>query len=67
MHPNEHLVEQYVRIVKKWFTVTNIGFDTNREIDILAIDAKGNAYHIEVDIHKGGAYNGGQKGMIIIL
>jgi len=54
MHPNEHLVEQYVRIVKKWFTVTNIRFGTNREIDILAMDAKGNAYHIEVDIHKGG-------------
>lgn len=54
MHPNEHLVEQYIRIVKKWFTVTNIGFGTNREIDILAMDAKGNAYHIEVDIHKGG-------------
>jgi hypothetical protein len=54
MHPNEHLVEQYIRIIKKWFTVTNIKFGTNREIDILALDAKGSAYHIEVDVHKGG-------------
>jgi len=54
MHPNEHLVEQYVRIIKKWFTITNIKFGNNREIDILCLDAKGNAYHIEVDIHKGG-------------
>lgn len=54
MHPNEHLVEQYVRIVKKWFTMTNITFGNNREIDILAIDVSGNAYQIEVDIHKAG-------------
>ena len=54
MHPNEHFVEQYVRFTKKWFTMTNIGFGTNRDIDILALDAKGKAYHIEVDIHKGG-------------
>ncbi len=54
MHPNEHLVEQYIRHVKKWFSITNIRFGTNREIDILALDTKGNAYHIEVDIHKGG-------------
>lgn len=54
MHPNEHLVEQYVRIVKKWFTVSNITFGNNREIDILAVDASGKAYQIEVDIHKGG-------------
>ncbi len=54
MHPNEHLVEQYVRIVKKWFTMTNIKFGNNREIDILAMDVLGNAYQIEVDIHKAG-------------
>lgn len=54
MHPNEHLVEQYVRIIKNWFTITNIKFGTNREIDILAIDTSGKVYHIEVDIHKGG-------------
>ena len=54
MHPNEHLVEQYLRIIKKWFTITNIKFGTNREIDILALDAKGNAYHIEVEIYKEG-------------
>jgi len=54
VHPNEHLVEQYVRMVKKWFTITNVKYGTNREIDILAIDARGRAYHIEVDIHKGG-------------
>jgi len=54
MDPNEHLVEQYVRIVKKCFTMTNIKFGNNREIDILAIDASGKAYQIEIDIHKGG-------------
>jgi hypothetical protein len=54
MHQNEHLVEQYVRLVKNWFTISNIGFGVNREIDILAVDSKGKAYHIEVDIHKGG-------------
>jgi len=54
MSPNDHLVEQYVRIVKKWFTITNIGYGINKDIDILALDSKGNAYHIEVDIHKGG-------------
>lgn len=56
MHPNEHLVEQYVRIKKKWFTITNIKLSRNREIDILALDAKGNCYHIEVDIHKTGQW-----------
>jgi hypothetical protein len=54
MHQNEHLVEQYVRLVKNWFTISNIVFGINREIDILAVDSKGKAYHIEVDIHKGG-------------
>ena len=54
MHPNEHLVEQYVRIKKKWFTITNIKLSRNREIDILALDTNGNCYHIEVDIHKTG-------------
>ncbi len=54
MHPNEHLVEQYVRMIRKWFTIANIRYTKNREIDILALNAKGNAYQIEVDIHKGG-------------
>lgn len=54
MHQNERLVEQYIRLVKNWFTISNIGFGINREIDILAVDSKGKAYHIEVDIHKGG-------------
>ena len=54
MDPNEHLVEQYVRIVKKWFTMTNITLGKNHEIDILAMDVSGNVYQIEVDIHKGG-------------
>src|SRR3989338_1725392 len=42
------------RIIKKWFTMTNIKFGNNREIDILAVDASGKGYQIEVDIHKGG-------------
>jgi len=54
IHPNEHLVEQYVRILKKWFTITNIKLKENREIDILALDTNGNCYHIEVEIHKTG-------------
>lgn len=54
MHPNEHLVEQYVRLVKNWFTMTNLHYGINKEIDILALDTKGKAYHIEVDLHKGG-------------
>jgi len=54
MSPNEHLIEQYVRIVKKWFTITNIGYGINKDIDILALDKNRKAYHIEVDIHKGG-------------
>ncbi len=53
MNATEHLVEQYVRHVLNWFTITNIKFG-NREIDILAIDTKGKAYQIEVDMHKGG-------------
>jgi hypothetical protein len=54
MHPNEHLIEQYVRIVKKWFTVTNLKLPGNKEIDILALDSTGVCYHIEVEIHKTG-------------
>lgn len=54
MYPTEHLVEQYIRQVKQWFTITNIIASNNKEIDILALDTKGNCYHIEVAIHKGG-------------
>jgi len=54
MYPTEHLVEQYIHYIKRWFTITNIVAKNNKEIDILALDTNGNCYHIEVSVHKGG-------------
>ena len=47
METTEHIVESYVRFVKKWFTISNIKAKGGKEIDLLAIDKDGNRYHIE--------------------
>ncbi len=51
MRIEEKLVEEYVRQVKNWFTMSNIKCKNNKEIDLLAVDLDGSKYHIEVTIY----------------
>ena len=44
METTEHIVESYVRFVKKWFTISNIKAKGGKEIDILAVDKDGLNY-----------------------
>lgn len=53
METTEHITESYVRYVLKWFTNSNIKAKGGKEIDILAIDGRGNRFHIESGVtHK---------------
>lgn len=57
MDTAEHIVETYIRYVKRWFTISNIKCKSGNEIDVLAIDTKNNKkYHIEVSVHITGAF-----------
>ncbi len=46
----EHIAESYIRHCLHWFTNTNIKARNNKEIDILAVDKKGNKYWIECGV-----------------
>lgn len=53
METTEHITESYVRHVLGWFTNSNIKARGGKEIDIIAVDKKGNKYHIECGVtHK---------------
>ena len=54
MRVEEKLVEEYVRYVKGWFTMSNIKCKNNKEIDLLAIAPNGDKYHIETTIYLDG-------------
>ena len=48
MEPEVHIIEKYLQHVKKWLTMTNIGLQKKKEIDLLAINPKtGEKHHIE--------------------
>lgn len=51
MEPEVHIVDRYMQLVKKCFTMTNIMLKGGKEIDLLAVNPiSGEKYHIEVRI-----------------
>src|SRR4030065_2426889 len=51
VEPEVHIVERYMQLVKKCFTMTNIMLEGGKEIDLLALNpASGEKYHIEVRV-----------------
>ncbi len=51
MEPEVHIVERYMQLVKKCFTMTNVMLEGGKEIDLLAINpVSSEKYHIEVRI-----------------
>ena len=54
MEPEVHIVERYMQLVKKCFTMTNIMLEGGKEIDLLAFNPlSGEKFHIEVRIATG--------------
>ncbi|HKM60030.1 MAG TPA: hypothetical protein VJY36_04075 [Candidatus Bathyarchaeia archaeon] len=51
MEPEVHIVERYLQLVKRCFTMTNVMLEGGKEIDLLALDPRsGDKYHIEVRV-----------------
>jgi hypothetical protein len=51
LEPEVHIVERYMQLVKRCFTMTNIMLKGGKEIDLLAVDLiSGAKYHIEVRV-----------------
>jgi hypothetical protein len=51
LEPEVHIVERYMQLVKKCFTMTNVMLEGGKEIDLLAVDpVSGENYHIEVRV-----------------
>ena len=51
MEPEVHIVDRYMQLVKKCFTMTNIMLEGGKEIDLLAVNPiSGEKYHIEVRV-----------------
>lgn len=51
LEPEVHIVERYLQLVKKCFTMTNIMLEGGKEIDLLAVNhVSGEKYHIEVRV-----------------
>jgi hypothetical protein len=51
VEPEVHIVERYLQLVKKCFTMTNIMLSGGKEIDLLAFNPKtGERFHIEVRV-----------------
>lgn len=51
VEPEVHIVERYMQLVKRCFTMTNIMLEGGKEIDLLAINPiSGEKYHIEVRV-----------------
>lgn len=54
MEPEVHIVDRYMQLVKKCFTMTNIMLEGGKEIDLLAFDPiTKQKYHIEVRVATG--------------
>jgi hypothetical protein len=56
METTERIVEAYCRYIKHWFTIPNIRVKNN-EIDLIAMDRKGNKAHIEVGVSISGGFS----------
>jgi hypothetical protein len=51
LEPEVHIVERYLQLVKRCFTMTNIMLEGGKEIDLLAVNpVSGEKYHIEVRV-----------------
>jgi hypothetical protein len=51
VEPEVHIVERYMQLVKRCFTMTNIMLQGGKEIDLLAFNPKtGERFHIEVRV-----------------
>ena len=54
LEPEVHIVERYMQLVKRCFTMTNIMLEGGKEIDLLAFDlTSGKKFHIEVRVATG--------------
>ena len=54
MEPEVHIVDRYMQLVKKCFTMTNIMLEGGKEIDLLAFDPiSKEKFHIEVRVATG--------------
>jgi hypothetical protein len=54
LEPEVHIVDRYMQLVKRYFTMTNIMLEGGKEIDLLAVDPiSGEKYHIEVRVATG--------------
>lgn len=51
LEPEVHIVERYMQLVKKCFTMTNVMLEGGKEIDLLAVNPiSGEKYHVEVRV-----------------
>jgi len=51
LEPEVHIVERYLQLVKKCFTMTNVMLEGGKEIDLLAVNPiSGEKFHIEVRV-----------------
>jgi len=51
MEPEVHIVDRYMQLVKKCFTMTNVMLEGGKEIDLLAVNPiSGERFHIEVRV-----------------
>jgi hypothetical protein len=51
VEPEVHIVERYMQLVKRCFTMTNVMLEGGKEIDLLAVNpVSGEKYHIEVRV-----------------
>jgi hypothetical protein len=54
LEPEVHIVERYMQLVKKCFTMTNVMLEGGKEIDLLAVNPiSAEKYHIEVRVAMG--------------
>jgi len=54
LEPEVHIVERYMQLVKKCFTMTNVMLGGGKELDLLAYNPRTNKkYHIEVRVATG--------------
>jgi hypothetical protein len=51
LEPEVHIVDRYMQLVRKCFTMTNVMLEGGKEIDLLAINPmSGEKFHIEVRV-----------------
>ena len=51
LEPEVHIVDRYLQLVKKCFTMTNIMLEGGKEIDLLAVNpVSGEKFHVEVRV-----------------